>query len=68
MSPFFHRVRLLDEFEIVARDGAQVVVEIPDGGLQAAVSEERLHVADVAGGSSMATAVVRRRSWGRCGG
>ena len=39
----------LDEFESGAADGAQVVIEIPDGAGEVAMAEERLHVAGVVG-------------------
>lgn len=40
-------MRAFDGFEVEARDGLQIVVEIPDCGLQAAVAEDGLHVAHV---------------------
>ena len=46
----FFKARALDEFECVALDGAEVVVEIDHGGVERQVTEERLHVAEVAGG------------------
>ena len=48
-SVSFFKARALDEFECVALDGAEVVVEISGCGWSA-VTEERLHVAEVAGG------------------